>query len=497
MLSIKFSPISARRPGLSLIEIMIAMVMTLIVLGAMMAAFAYGSSEMQKGRATIELNNRLIIAEEQLRRDLDRITVEFKPHQQLSILPKGYAEIVDGPQTDYIAANDSATGPNSLVFGDRDDFFACTIKTDGKAFRGRLGDSIIESPLAEVAWFTVFDASTPDTTDVLLVRRQLLILPTPPTGPLFSSSNPVLADREAEVNDFISRTDVSVRVIRTGATHSVFANSLADLALRGNRFAHTGALGSADRNETPTTSLLEVLQLGSRFNENHVMASSVAAFDVQVFAPDAANFVVSSVDSTGAPIIGDLAEPGDIGYQNATSPLTFDLVSGAFVDLGKVNLVAAVGAPVTQPGARPVLGSSSNRYFFGYNPETGFLGTASNGFVSLFHPGVGVVPFDSTNVAGMGIYETYDTGTSQYNRNTPNDRGSNGIDDDVDGLIDESDIDENNNGVIDIGTTEVGELDAPPAYDVPIRGVKFTMRVIEPNTNQVRQLSVSKSYVAQ
>ena len=59
MLSIKFSPISARRPGLSLIEIMIAMVMTLIVLGAMMAAFAYGSSEMQKGRATIELNNRL------------------------------------------------------------------------------------------------------------------------------------------------------------------------------------------------------------------------------------------------------------------------------------------------------------------------------------------------------------------------------------------------------------------------------------------------------
>lgn len=132
MLSIKFSPISARRPGLSLIEIMIAMVMTLIVLGAMMAAFAYGSSEMQKGRATIELNNRLIIAEEQLRRDLDRITVEFKPHQQLSILPKGYAEIVDGPQTDYIAANDSATGPNSLVFGDRDDFFACTIKTDGK-----------------------------------------------------------------------------------------------------------------------------------------------------------------------------------------------------------------------------------------------------------------------------------------------------------------------------------------------------------------------------
>ena len=61
----------ATRRGLSLVEIMIAMVMTLVVLGAMMAAFSYGSAEMQKGRASIELNNRLITVEEQLRRDLD------------------------------------------------------------------------------------------------------------------------------------------------------------------------------------------------------------------------------------------------------------------------------------------------------------------------------------------------------------------------------------------------------------------------------------------
>ena len=90
----------SKRRGLSLVEVMIAMVMTLIVLGAMMAAFGYGSREMQKGRASIELNNRLITAEEQLRRDLDRITVELKPYHQLPGTPSGYVEIIDGPSVD-------------------------------------------------------------------------------------------------------------------------------------------------------------------------------------------------------------------------------------------------------------------------------------------------------------------------------------------------------------------------------------------------------------
>ena len=42
------------RRGLTLIEIMIALTMTLIVLGAMMQAFQYASGQMQMGRATME-----------------------------------------------------------------------------------------------------------------------------------------------------------------------------------------------------------------------------------------------------------------------------------------------------------------------------------------------------------------------------------------------------------------------------------------------------------
>ena len=291
------------RAGLSLIEIMIAMVMTLIVLGAMMAAFSYGSAEMQRGRAGIELNNRLITAEEQLRRDLDRITVQVKPHQQLPTEPKGYLEIVDGPQTDYVAANDPAGrlalglpafphGGDEMVIGDRDDYFACTIKSEGKAFRGRLGNQIVESHLAEVVWFTVFDPSSVANKvaegvnpDVLLVRRQLLILPTAaiPAGLTYDA--------------FLRNNDISVRRTAGGA---LAPNSLTDLAIRGNRFSHSGFAAP-----TPAASLLEIAQLGARYNDNHVVVSSVAAFDVQVFDRNASVLLIP--DATGTDI-SDVAE---------------------------------------------------------------------------------------------------------------------------------------------------------------------------------------------
>ena len=51
------------RAGLSLVEIMIALTMTLIVLVSMMSAFQYASAEMQNGRATLEMANRIRVAE--------------------------------------------------------------------------------------------------------------------------------------------------------------------------------------------------------------------------------------------------------------------------------------------------------------------------------------------------------------------------------------------------------------------------------------------------
>ena len=77
------------------------------------------------------------------------------------------------------------------------------------------------------------------------------------------------------------------------------------------------------------------------------------------------------------------------------------------------------------------------------------------------------------------LFETYDTGTSFYNRAGANNRGSNGVDD----------------GGIAGAVDDVGEQNAVAPYNVPIRGLKFSMRVLEPVTKQVRQLTVRKSFV--
>ena len=434
MINKNFNSMSIQRQGLSLIEIMIAMVMTLIVLGAMMAAFSYGSAEMQKGRASIELNNRLVAAEIMLRRDLDRVTVDLKPYHALPSIPKGYIEIVDGTQTDYVAANDAtfAHGGNQLVFGDRDDYFACTIKSEGKAFRGRFGDMIVESHLAEVVWFTVFDESTEDPNDVLLVRRQLLILPE-------------LTVTAADYDVFLQNNDISVHRTPAG---TLVANNLTDLALRANRYSHELNLevgpSGPDQHRSPAESKLEIVELGVRYSDDHIMVSSIAAFDIQVFDPDAYVRVLEN---------GDIVEASDIGHENHVGVVA---KLGGFIDLGKGIMTTDV-APILPLAGAGIFGGP---------------------------PAVLPTPFNYTE-------SVYDTGTSQYNRRHANHPGSNGIDDDSDGQIDEH----GEVGTLGIAGTPYGKVIAP--YDAPLRGLKFTMRVFEDKTKQVRQLTVKKSFVAE
>jgi hypothetical protein len=388
------------------------------------------------------LNNRLINAEEQLRRDLDRITVELKPHHQLSIQPKGYVEIVDGANTDYVPANDAtfAHGGNELIFGDRDDYFACTIKSEGKAFRGRLGDEIVESHLAEVVWFTVFDSSTPQTGDVLLVRRQLLILPTATIPP------------GSTYDTFLENNDISVRRTASG---SLVPNSLEKLALRANRYSHELNINpgpnGVDQHLSPAQSELEIVPLGTRYRDDHIMVSSIAAFDIQVFDPNAYVRVLGN---------GDVVEPSDFGAKNqvvAERVGTFAKLGG-FVDLGKGIMTTDAGVPLPDPG------------IFGGTPGPQL-------------PALPLTPpFNYTE-------SVYDTGTSEYNRRFADHPGLNRVDDDSDGQIDEGD-----EGKI-LGGTMYRKVVAP--YDAPLRGLKFTMRVFEPNTKQVRQLTVKKSFVSE
>jgi type II secretory pathway component PulJ len=310
------------RRGLTLIEIMIALTMTLIVLGAMMQAFQYASGQMQLGRATMELANRLRSAEELLRSDLSHLTVEPRPYTETTN-PNGYFEIVDGAMRDKT----NAAGINSYL-GDVDDVIAMTVRSDGQFFRGRhipdntTSSKVIESSIAEVMWYTTYvnrnSDDLIDLTESVKVHRRVLLI-RPDMGPWEDLTS-------TEVTFLMQNNDISCRIVRDQGegNFNVYANSLNDLAIRKNRFCHQwynydDSNPSIDINwpNFLDRSLIATFQLPEG---NDIVLTDVASFDVQVYSPD-----VSLILDAEIPVA-----PTDPGFSEV--PAT-QISAGDFVDL--------------------------------------------------------------------------------------------------------------------------------------------------------------------
>ena len=433
------------RIGLSLIEILIALTMTLIVLGAMMTAFQFASEKMQAGRAMMELANRARTAESLLRSDLANLTLEPRPYSQTTI-PPGYFEYVEGPYRDGIDPILNTSGrPKDNYLGDIDDILAMTVRSSGRAFKGRYNNGIIESPIAEVVWFTTvndldtgavveFDESLGFADSVRIHRRALLIRPDLtgsglPTGQLLDDVNNVTAVA------FMQANDISVRITPGTAvnTFDVFANGLTDLGERKNRFCHRYA-DSIATHQFPN--ILRREWLITRMTPDDILLTDVAGFNVQVYSPN------SAVNNIADMII----EPGDPGFVSTGSTPAL----GGFVDLGFNAAASGSGWFHEFPNAK------SNCQYSLPTPATATL-------------------FDCV----------YDTWTPVYE--------SDGVDQDGDSLVDEGTdgIDNDNaNGVDDNR-----ERETLPPYPHPIRGLKVSIRLIEKGSKQVHQTSVIQSFV--
>ena len=70
----------------------------------------------------------------------------------------------------------------------------------------------------------------------------------------------------------------------------------------------------------------------------------------------------------------------------------------------------------------------------------------------------------------------YDTWSTSYEIGK---RGTNGFDD-------------NNDGVVD----DPGEWEYPPPYSAPLRGIQVKIRVFDPDSRQVREITVVQEFVA-
>ena len=423
-----------RRCGLTLIEMLVAMTITLIMVLAVVQIFEVAGTTVANGRATLEMSGQLRAVEHRLRQDLAGVTVPMLPWPMPGA-GQGYFEYYEGSMRDIPVPNAANT-----TIGDFDDVLMFTARSSNEPFVGRVQGGIVKSPtpnvfetiesrLAEVIWWCRFeDANANGSWDmgeqITLHRRVLMVRPDlndPSTGSLPGIGG--ITTPAALVN-FYNSNDVSVRPNGSGG---VIANSLADLTKRENRIAH-------DTTKFPyvLSSSLLPLQTNLYLGED-VMLSNVVNFDVKAFDPIAK---IRRRTDTNRAIV-----PSDAGY-GVLGP-TQEIGEGAFVDL---NYVATLAAPV--------------------------LGTISSTFSGPVNP--------KSQMSGASPAATYCTWSYHYEHDGVNqdndtliDEGTNGLDDD------------DTNGVDD-----VGERETSPPYPYPLRGLQVTLRIVEHNSQQVRQTSV-------
>ena len=163
---------------------------------------------------------------------------------------------------------------------------------------------------------------------------------------------------------------------------------------------------------------------------------------------DLENAVIQNVSSTPSPLT-----PDDPGYP---FPVTISSGSGAYVNLG-------------WSGNKPSAMTAS----FPPTAQTAF----QSGGIECSNSG--------TNATKLSL-PTYDTWSTHYESNGLNensakdtliDEGTNGIDDDVNGLVDDS-----------------GERETSPPYPITLRGLEVRIRCYEPTSRQIRQVTIRHSF---
>ena len=165
--------------------------------------------------------------------------------------------------------------------------------------------------------------------------------------------------------------------------------------------------------------------------------------------------------SSGRPTLLFSVECDNLGDRWADAPvngITYTLISfGAYADLGYGN--AAYGAPLAG---------------------------------SLSHWGHPKSHLDAAATTTR-VYDTYSTHyetvalTPQPTGTTPG-QAVNGFDDDGDGIVDD---------IVYNGVSTAGENITAPPYPIPLRGIQVKIRVFEPDSRQVREVTVVQDFLTQ
>lgn len=473
---------------MTLVEMMVSMVITLMMIFALAQAFQTVSATISYNRSTIEMASQLRSTSLLLQRDLEGLTVRTLPLADPSS-NDGYFEYVERPDKDYQA------GDTDTTIGDVDDVLMFTSRSANAPFSGLFNGGVVESPDAEIVWWCAERDYNGDGVitagERFVYRRVLLIRPDldgrgslrdPQDWPkTFSNNTAGLNALSAVLANFYNNNDISVNLRWTISGSNVIvdltANSLSDLAARENRFAHFPIVilqpsirlvnasdfptyprypFALDFNSSSLTSLDRLRYFGRRTGEDVVLQNSLA-FDVRAYDTLAqvrahpgedGQWGIAQQDDDGNGTVDDVTEagwadsddetvsPGDRGFAVGAA-----IGTGAYVDL---NYNSVYSYPVTSS--------------FSGGPHV--------------RSGLTVVSAATWDTWSLH-YESNGINEDASAADTVTDEGTNGFDDD---------------GVN--GVDDPGERETSPPYNVPLRGIQVRLRIMETDSRLVRQSSV-------
>jgi hypothetical protein len=513
--------------GYTLVEILVATAITLLLMGAVVQMFGALGQSITDSRSFLEASERLNAAAYRLQMDLKGVTVKMIPPRNPDD-GEGYFEYIEGPlmlkhitqnPADYDWINNperilpkpvnsentqpatATTDPSvDTTVGDFDDILMFTTRSTDSPYIGLFNYGTTANPIyvgntpsdvAEVAWFI---------RGRTLHRRLLLVSPAMIPNPL----------PPADATGFYAYNEISMRI----ENGQYLANSLGDLTRRECRFAHPhsrfpfdarlwGQFGLPTVNEcstigvggwtagnwtaflpsepqpnnvidfwapgtSPTVAENALAPGGARVADD-VILTNVIGFDVKAWDP-------------GAPVLQDASgnriTPGNSRYILPGDPRysadsTISVSFGAYVDLGY--------APLYNPGlwnrSPPLYPPSPLFNGFG-NPRSLLTGSTSHARV-----------YDtwSTNYENVGLPGL--TYPGQYPAGGFPGRSTNGFDDA--GALDDLTLEAAANGMVD----DKNERITSPPYPVPLRGIQVKIRVFEPDSRQIRELTIVQDFL--
>ncbi|MBL8892719.1 MAG: hypothetical protein JNL67_22265 [Planctomycetaceae bacterium] len=491
------------RFGMTLVEVLIALAITLIILLSMTQAFTAASREIGIGRNRLLVSERIRDAADLVRDDLERLSLRVRP-QMSSVEGAGYLEIVDRGYRDMTYLNTA-----SNLMGDIDDIIAFTATSPGRPFKGRFNGRMIESNEAEIIYFTRHTDSNGngvvDYGDQIRLYRRVLLIRPDLTGNCVSTvqGTNVVVDSVLAYNQFVTANgldpallnrspyakflqfnDVSLArnfdnpivTMSGGPIPSIFryqCNSLGTLNHPKNRTSHLSTdgtvLGSGQLNvagfphpmlvqgftaaQRAQNVVLEDLILFGTMSGSDVVLENVVGFDVRVFDP-----TIPVLQYAGMPLL-----PHDPGYNAAFA----DIANyprqgfGAFVDLGAFEYRLVDGSP----GAGNALGAIFPGQPYQFAHWRRRLVDAPYATFVAEQPGNGYWASVMTAYENFAGGPTYTTWTGDFERDGFDNDGDTFFDEGTDGVPDGNTVDGLRN-----------DHDSAPPYGHPVTSVQITLR---------------------